>query len=139
MDRRILPAAPGAIQRNANNSPSHSGQSYMGGQPSNEDDVNHASKSSARSGTGTKRRSKKEGDAEGGDEEEGAKKKKVKRRKVDHACVYCRSVLSGFYGVDDVAQEHIILTGCRRSHMTCDAGRVSDGIYSPFSPMLNSA
>jgi transcription activator of gluconeogenesis len=91
MDRRILPAAPAAIPGNANGSPSHPGQPYLGGHLSNEDDA-HGVKNSGRSGAGTKRRTKKDGEVDGGDDDDGAKKKKSKRRKVDHACVYCRSV-----------------------------------------------
>lgn len=87
MDRRILPAAPGGMPVNVS-SPSHSAQQYSGN-PSNED-ADDGAKGSGRSGTGIKRRTKKDGDAEAGDDEEGPKKKKSKRRKVDHACVYCR-------------------------------------------------
>ena len=93
MDRRILPAAPGAMQGNVGGPPSHPGQAFIGGHPSNDDD---GTKNSGRSGTGTKRRTKKDGEVEGGEDDDGVKKKKSKRRKVDHACVYCRSVMSSF-------------------------------------------
>ena len=119
MDRRILPAAPGAMPGNAS-SPSHSGQPYSG-HPSNEDDA-QGTKSSGRSGTGSKRRTKKDGEPDAGEDEEGAKKKKSKRRKVDHACVYCRSVGSSFRCNRDAQGS---FSWCRRSHMTCDSGRVS--------------
>jgi hypothetical protein len=102
MDRRILPAAPPGI---SNVPQSQSGHPYLSSQPFNEDEA-QGSKGSGRSGGGTKRRTKKDGDVEAGDDEEGGKKKKSKRRKVDHACVYCRSVVFCIcYGVVGVPEE----------------------------------
>ena len=99
MDRRILPAVPPST---SNASQSQPGHVYLAGQPSTEED--------GRAGrpSGGKRRTKKDGDVEAVDDEDGGKKKKLKRRKVDHACVYCRSVY--FISITAVAATSVLKT-----------------------------
>lgn len=99
MDRRILPAAPPpttlsqAGPSSSVTSGNHPSVGYASAGMSSTNASGHA-----QAGEGGKRRAKKDKGA--GEDEDEAKKKKAKRRKVDHACIYCR-----------------------RSHMTCDAGR----------------